>query len=335
MAKNKSTYHYYVWVVMVFALIVIAAGAYTRLKDAGLGCPDWPVCYGHIAVPETQAQLVNVAKQFPGQTVEPQKAWIEMIHRYIAGTLGLLVFILAGIGIWRRKQLNLPLWLPGLLVLVVFFQAALGMWTVTLKLMPLVVMGHLLGGFTLLSLLWLTVLRSGGYFYGPGELPLIKLRGLALFGLIVVICQIILGGWTSANYAALACPGLPFCHGWTNHSWHFASAFQWWQPFENLTHAAKATIQMCHRIGAVVTAVTLLYIGIYILRKVSAGSIRNIGVFMLSFLAAQLFLGVMNITLRLPIDIAVAHNLFAAILLLTMIALNHAVVINQPDSRAL
>ncbi|MBX9705407.1 MAG: COX15/CtaA family protein [Gammaproteobacteria bacterium] len=311
--------------VTLLAFCVILLGAYTRLKDAGLGCPDWPVCYGHLTVPESASAVAQVAQQFPGQTVEPEKAWLEMIHRYAAGTLGLLIFVLGFWGMARYRKLNLPLALPSALILLVIFQAALGMWTVTLKLMPLVVMGHLVGGFTVISLLWWMTLRSGSVCYANDNPLLPKLRLWAGIALAILIAQIILGGWTSTNYAALACPGLPFCYGWDQHQWVFSQAFQLWQPFENLSQDAKATIQLCHRVGAVLTTGIIGYMGYTILRYTHTRLLSNIALVMLTLLVVQVALGIMNVWLRLPIDVALAHNGCAALLLLSLVTLNHAV----------
>lgn len=320
---NKKYYRLALFVTLL-AFCVILLGAYTRLKDAGLGCPDWPVCYGHLTVPESATAVAQVAQQFPGQTIEPEKAWLEMIHRYAAGTLGLLIFVLGFWGMARYRKLQLPFGLPMALVLLVIFQAALGMWTVTLKLMPLVVMGHLVGGFTVLSLLWWMTLRSGSIYYATDYSMLPKLQRWASIALAVLIVQIILGGWTSTNYAALACPGLPFCYGWDQHQWVFGQAFQLWQPFENLSQDAKATIQLCHRIGAVVTAGIVVYISYIILRHIRDRLLANIAKIMLLLLVAQIALGLLNVWLRLPIAVALAHNGCAALLLLSLVTLNHA-----------
>jgi cytochrome c oxidase assembly protein subunit 15 len=305
----------------LLAIVVVILGAYTRLTDAGLGCPDWPGCYAHLTVPKTAMQLAQVAQQFPGQQVEPAKAWAEMIHRYFAGTLGLLVFV---IGIWsiaRRRVLNLPTFLPWLLMGMIIFQAALGMWTVTLKLMPLVVMGHLLGGFTLLSLLWLTVFRASKWCQQTTTALTVQFRPWVLVGLLILIIQIALGGWTSANYAALVCPGLPMCHGSIMPAWNFAQAFQLWTPFENLDYPAKMTIQMIHRIGAVITFGYLYSLAITILLKLPQRALKNLAIAILLLGALQVTLGILNVVLLLPLGIAVAHNAIAALLLLTLVAL--------------
>ena len=195
---------------MMFAAVVVLLGAYTRLVDAGLGCPDWPGCYGFLSVPES-ADEVKIAEQaYPHAPVEAEKAWPEMIHRYFAGTLGLIIALLAFLAIKARKDASQPLVLPLFLLALVIFQAALGMWTVTMGLLPVVVMGHLLGGFTTLALLWLLFLRLGD---GNHKARSNRLRTLTIIGIFIVFAQISLGGWTSANYAAIICADFPTCQG--------------------------------------------------------------------------------------------------------------------------
>ena len=193
------------------ALLVVLLGAYTRLTHSGLGCPDWPGCYGFISVPSTDAQLVHAELHFPQAPVEAAKGWSEMVHRYFAGTLGCLILWLA-VRTWKqRKRHDQPLKLPLFILLVVIIQAAFGMWTVTLKLWPQVVTAHLLGGFATLSLLFLLTLRLSGWL--PALAIPRRLQRWATAGLVLVILQIALGGWVSSNYAAVACVDLPTCHG--------------------------------------------------------------------------------------------------------------------------
>src|SRR5262245_54184882 len=198
---------------VALAFIVVVLGAYTRLMDAGLGCPDWPGCYGYLSVPGAAANVETAEARFPHAPFEAHKAWPEMVHRYFAGSLGLLIFGIAGLAIRDRtaSPLKLALVLAGLVVL----QAAFGMWTVTLKLWPQVVTTHLLGAFATLSLLWLLLLRLD-----PPPALLRSLRPHAAIGLAVLIAQVMLGGWTTSNYAALACPDFPTCQG------------HWWPPMD-------------------------------------------------------------------------------------------------------
>ncbi len=203
-----------VFVSVLLALVVVILGAYTRLTHAGLGCPDWPTCYGLIDVPETAEQIALAEQAYPERQVEPAKAWNEMIHRYFAGTLGLLILAIAFLSVKNRAE-GTPLRLPLLILVIVIFQAALGMWTVTMKLMPIVVMAHLLGGFTTLSLLFLLYLRLKPHRINRTDFSIKKYGRFALFGIVLLTGQIALGGWTSSNYAALSCVELPICQsGW-------------------------------------------------------------------------------------------------------------------------
>ncbi len=289
----------------VFALCVVMLGAYTRLTDAGLGCPDWPGCYGHMVVEST--------------VVESTKAWTEMIHRYFAGLLGLFI---AGLTITSIAQKKSVAGLMIVISLLVIFQAALGMWTVTWKLHPTVVMGHLLGGMLIFSLLWLAFLKSAALekqrdvSYG--------LKSLLRLGVVLVFAQIALGGWTSANYAAMACIDFPTCQG----SWwpvsHLKEAFELSHPigadYEGgvFSHDVRVTIQFIHRLGALcVTAVLLLMTGI----AMRIASLRSAALTVLVLLGVQIALGISNVLFLLPLPVAVLHNGVAALLLAATITL--------------
>ncbi len=309
----------------VLALTVVILGAYTRLSDAGLGCPDWPGCYGHLAVPASPDALARANDAFAHRPVEPAKAWKEMVHRYVASLLGLVVLGLA-MSAWRRGTGRT---LATAIVLLVAFQAALGMWTVTLLLKPVVVMSHLLGGFSVLSLLWLGYLNTRSFVPERRAAPP-YLRGLAFLGIAVLVLQIALGGWTSANYAALACPTFPKCMG------------EWWPPmdmkdgfvlwrglginyeFGVLDSPARVAVHMAHRAWAVVTFLCLGGLGINTLRQ--GGSLRAAAAVLLLLLATQISLGVANVWLRLPLPVAAAHNAVAALLLLALLTVTHILV---------
>lgn len=317
--------------IFLFGLVVTTAGAYVRLSDAGLGCPDWPGCYGHVGVPERAEDIARANQNFE-RPVEIEKGWKEMYHRYIAGGLGLLILAQAILaGAIRRRDPYQPVVLPWLLVGLVIFQALLGMWTVTLQLKPLVVTGHLLMGFTTVAALWWLSLRSGGRFLrsstppmGPGP------RALALFALVVVFAQIALGGWVASNYAALACTDFPTCHG----SWwpeaDFDSAFVLWHglginyEYGILDAPARIAIQLVHRVGAVVTVLTVVATALVFITRHPAHPAARIALFSLAIVAVQFALGVANVLLSLPLHVAVAHNLVGALMLMSMVALNHA-----------
>jgi len=307
----------------LLALVVVLLGAYTRLTHAGLGCPDWPGCYGFIGVPQSETQLAHAELHFPEAPVELQKGWNEMVHRYFAGSLGLLILCLAVQALRQRGRDGQPLKLPLLLLGVVIAQAAFGMWTVTLKLWPQVVTAHLLGGFATLSLLLLLTLRLSGAF-APLALPA-RLRQLALLGLLLVIGQIALGGWVSSNYAAVACGDLPTCHGQWWPSMDFANGFHLTQHIGpnylggQLDSDARTAIHMTHRLGALVVSLVLLVLTWMLWR---VGLARLAGLLLLA-LGGQIGLGISNVYFHLPLAVAVAHNAGGALLLLAMVTVNY------------
>ncbi|MWK60145.1 heme A synthase [Pseudomonas otitidis] len=312
-------------VATVLALVVVLLGAYTRLTHAGLGCPDWPGCYGFIGVPQTDAQLAHAERHFPEAPVEAQKGWNEMVHRYFAGTLGLAILGLAVHALVRRGRDGQPLRLPLVLLGVVITQAAFGMWTVTLKLWPQVVTAHLLGGFTTLALLFLLSLRLSGALPALG-LPA-GLRRLAAAALALVIGQIALGGWVSSNYAAVACVDLPTCHGQWWPAMDFANGFHLTQHIGpnylggQLDSDARTAIHMTHRLGALVVTLTLLALA-WRLRCEGLGRLAGL---LLAVLALQVGLGISNVLFHLPLPVAVAHNGGGALLLLTLVLVNYRV----------
>jgi len=315
---------------LILTFIVVMLGAYTRLADAGLGCPDWPGCYGQLTVPSEQHEIALAQSLYPSLTVEADKAWLEMIHRYFAGTLGLVVFTISIIGI-KTRQMPIPLAMA--VSVVVVFQALLGMWTVTMMLMPIVVMGHLLGGFTLFCLLALTYwnLQSRQEsMQGKHYTTRSSLRLLATISLILVVVQIALGGWTSSNYAALMCTTLPICQGdWTSYL-DFGRAFELIQPkresyeFGTLDYGARMTIHITHRIGAVVVTLFVCALAFMLLAE-KTQAYNKIAKGLLVMLALQIALGIGNVLLSLPLIIAVAHNLGAALLLLIVLRTNYLI----------
>lgn len=311
---------------MILAFVVIVLGAYTRLSDAGLGCPDWPGCYGELlGVPDTEADIAQANTEFT-RAVEVGKAWKEMIHRYFAGTLGLLVLFIAIVLIKKDQTGKRHVFFGVFLAALLLFQALLGMWTVTWQLKPIVVMGHLLGGFAVFNLLgwqWLRTL----------SLPTLKhyqlpngLLGLSVFAIVVLVCQIALGGWVSSNYAALACTDFPTCQQqwWPN--MNFRDAFVLWRglgvdyEFGVLEHPARVAIHITHRIGAVVTAGVILFYALQLWRRsIGNSTLRSISLFVLFMLATQVILGVLNVVLHLPLVNAVLHNAVALILLFSLV----------------
>jgi heme a synthase len=285
---------------LALTFVVVVVGAYVRLSDAGLGCPDWPLCYG-LPIPDAG---------------EDARAWKEMAHRWLAGTLGLLLFALLLVA-WRTRQSRA---LASALAALVVFQAALGMWTVTMLLKPVVVTAHLLGGMTLLALLvWLCLERLHHAAAPEGR----ALRGAAALALAAVAAQIALGGWVSANYAALACPDLPLCVGQAVPPMDFANGFHMVRELgrtdegELLPQPALIAIHWSHRVFALVVVVVVAWAAIR-----ASKLYRALGVFIGALLALQFSLGIANVAFSVPLALAAAHNAGAAALLAAVVVLN-------------
>ncbi|CAD5106685.1 COX15/CtaA family protein [Zestomonas carbonaria] len=308
----------------LLATVVVLLGAYTRLTHAGLGCPDWPGCYGFLGVPMSEHKQALAEARFPDAPVEVAKGWYEMIHRYFAGTLGLVILALAVQALRRRDEPGQPLKLPLLLLGLVILQAAFGMWTVTLKLWPQVVTAHLLGGFATLALLFLLTLRLSGAFPALPALST-RLRALAGVALALVIGQIALGGWVSSNYAAVACVDLPTCHGEWWPAMDFANGFHLTQHIGpnylggQLDSDARTAIHMSHRLGALLVTLVLLVLA----WRLHAAGLGRLAALLVLALAAQVGLGISNVLLHLPLPVAVAHNGGGAALLLALVLVNY------------
>ncbi|HET7125600.1 MAG TPA: COX15/CtaA family protein [Lysobacter sp.] len=361
-------FHRLAWLAVALAFGVIVFGAFVRLSNAGLSCPDWPTCYGRAAWPTAAHDSLNRAAEAI-RPVEPHKAWREQLHRMLAGTLSVLVLALALLAARRRKRgiaqlllgaaiigAGIPLYIHGqhaaasvfavvgelwllflalrwsnvdfarnatLTLMVIVFQALLGMWTVTWLLKPAVVMGHLLGGLLTFSLLAWTAWRATDAPIRLAEAP--QLRRWVIVGLVLLGLQIALGGWTSANYAALACGNdFPKCVGqwWPPHDFH--QGFVLWRgvgvDYEGgvLDGAARIAIQVAHRIGA---AAVFAFVMVFALKLVRTPGIRGSGVGLLVLVCAQAGLGIANVKLGLPLQVAVLHNAGAALLLFMLVTL--------------
>ena len=312
------------WLATALALVVIVAGAWVRLTDAGLGCPDWPGCYGMKTWPSNAEDIERANADWGHlRMVESGKAFREMFHRYLAGFLGLVILALAVLAWSNRRRTGQPVLLPSVILGLVLFQAVLGMWTVTLLLKPAIVTAHLLGGMTTFALLLWLALSVTPRAHSP-TLPARGQHVAVIIGLAVISIQIALGGWVSTNYAALACTGFPACNGEWWPAVNFGEGFRIWRgigvDYEGgvLDQNARVAIQMAHRLWAVVV---LIVMGWLLWRLLRAEGLRALAMITSLVLLAQIVIGIYNVTGGLPLINAVAHNGMAAILLGMMVLL--------------
>ncbi|MDT8449789.1 MAG: COX15/CtaA family protein [Wenzhouxiangellaceae bacterium] len=312
------------WLATALALVVIVVGAWVRLTDAGLGCPDWPGCYGMATWPSAPEHVDRANAEWGHvRAVESGKAFREMFHRYLAGFLGALILALAVLAWRNRRAPGQPVALPTIILALVVFQAALGMWTVTLLLKPAIVTAHLLGGMmTFALLLWLA--RRIGVRDHPPSLPARAQHRVVIAALVAVGIQIFLGGWVSTNYAALACTDFPTCGGQWWPEMNFAEGFRLWRgigvDYEGgvLDPAARAAIQIAHRLWALVVLAAAAWLTVRLWR---AAELRREAVAFALLLIAQIALGIYNVLGGLPLANAVAHNGVAALLLGILVVL--------------
>lgn len=309
----------------VLTFCVVVLGAYVRLSDAGLGCPDWPGCYGKMTPVHARDEIARAIEEQGGShgPVSLPKAWKEMAHRYLAGFLGLLILAIAAIA-WRaRAALSQSPLLAVSIVGVVIVQATLGAWTVTMLLKPAIVTAHLIGGMSTLALLaWLHARQTPPLLAVKSAAPL---KMPARIGLILLILQMVLGGWVSTNYAALACPDLPLCRGVLVPEMDFGNAFHVLRELGRtadgafLSLEALTAIHWLHRLGAIVAAAYLSWLA---WRLVSAAALRKAAWTLFALVIAQFLIGLGNVLFSLPLTLATAHNAGAALLLATLVVIN-------------
>lgn len=319
-----QTLHRLAMIAAIIAFCVIVLGAWVRLSHAGLGCPDWPGCYGQLTWPDAMEEIATANQAFPERPFESNKAWREMVHRYLAGSLMLLVFAMSWLT-WRGPEaLRKFRLLTTTLVVLIILQALLGMWTVTLKLKPIIVMAHLLGGLTSFSIILWLMFSSRRQFADKPSMSIRRMRGSIMTAIVILGMQIALGGWTSANYAALACPDVPTCGGQWWPDADFREGFILWREigvnYEGglLDQQSRVAIHLVHRIGAVVTLLVLITLAFRLLK---IPRLRTGGQILMSLVLAQFTLGIFNVVLYLPLPNAVAHNAGAALLLATLLGL--------------
>jgi len=330
-SSDTDKYRKLVWITLFLTFDLIMFGAFTRLTDSGLGCPDWPGCYGQANPLQAHADIKAAEAAMPNGPVTVAKAWIEMIHRYLAMAIGVLIIALMVIA-WRkwlqtkRREAEFSPLFPTLLFVFVCVQGAFGAWTVTMKLQPVIVTTHLLLGMTLLALLaWFgarfsehqAVSRSAGALRVPAALVL-----------LLLVIQIALGGWVSTNYAALACSSFPLCSGELIPQMDFANGFALWRDLGKTAHgdylpvSALTAIHWTHRAFAFVVAVLAAWVALQALKLIA---LRKTALWLLIMIAVQFALGVSTVFLKLPLALAVAHNGGAALLLLLLVMLNYKI----------
>tara|TARA_A100001011_G_scaffold291348_1_gene302933 strand:+ start:454 stop:1428 length:975 start_codon:yes stop_codon:yes gene_type:complete len=305
------------------AFVVIALGAWTRLVDAGLGCPDWPGCYGFVVFPTNEAEIALAEARYPTFPYDINKAIPEVVHRYFAAALGFLAIIMVYYSFKQNENKNIRYWTTGLLIFICC-QGLFGYLTVSLLLLPIIVTAHLFGGFTTLTLFFLIFLMSGK-FNILEKMAIPKLKTIAGIALIVLLFQIFLGVWTSTNYASLACADFPTCQGTYMPEMDFKNGFNLNQEvgpnylYGLLDNPSRVAIHYSHRVSAILVVVVFLILISKLWFSNAAPLASTIGILLLT----QISLGIINVVYVLPLYVAIAHNLVAALLLLTIFTVNY------------
>ena len=305
------------------AFVVIALGAWTRLVDAGLGCPDWPGCYGFVVFPINEADIAIAESLYPEFPYDINKAIPEVVHRYFAATLGLFAIFLVYLSFKQNENKNIRLWTIGLLIFICC-QGIFGYLTVSLKLLPIIVTGHLFGGFTTLTLFFYIFLKSSNFeILNKMKIPDLKfIAGLAFF---ILIIQIFLGVWTSTNYASLACADFPTCQGSYLPEMDFKNGFNLNQEvgpnylYGLLDNPSRVAVHYSHRVTAILVTLIFLILMSKLWFTNAAPLASTLGILLIT----QISLGIINVVYVLPLYVAIAHNLVAATLLLTIFTINY------------
>lgn len=335
LSKDPDKHRKLAWVTAFLTLDLVMFGAFTRLTDSGLGCPDWPGCYGHSNPLSAGEQIRAAETALPSGPVTMTKAWIEMLHRYFAMAVGFLIIVLAVLAWrrWRQSRGRSP-WLATLTVVAVCLQGAFGALTVTMKLQPAIVTAHLLGGVGLLALLIWQALREG-------PTPVVDpraaaLRPLAIIALLLLVAQIALGGWVSTNYAVLACPDFPTCHGRAvPPDMDFAAGFTLWRDLgmtadgAPIPFQALVAIHWTHRSFAYVIIAVL---GLLAWRLRLLAGVSGLARALAAVLALQFASGLSSVVLSWPLLLAVLHNGGAAVLLALLVTINYRLSASRPGA---
>ena len=306
----------------LLTLLVISLGAWVRLTDSGLGCPDWPGCYGIFGTPDTDAEIAQAKALYPDAKIDIGKVWREMLHRYLAGILGIYIIAASYFSLKYSKGRSAAV--PMFLILLIFIQSMMGMLTITELVKPTIVTTHLLLGMITASLIFWNGLRFQPVNFEFKNYD-IKLVTITLLCTLALIIQIILGGWTSTNYASLACTDFPRCLGqWWPENMQFENAFRI-NDLPNINYEggfldynSKVTVHFIHRLGALLVTILFSILFIYIFYIQKNEIFKKIGIIILVFFLVQILLGISNIVHSLPLSIAVLHTVNAAILLMSM-----------------
>lgn len=325
-SNDPHKYRKLAWVTAFLTLDLVMFGSFTRLTDSGLGCPDWPGCYGHSNPLSAGEQIRAAETALPSGPVTMTKAWIEMLHRYFAMAVGFLIIVLAVLA-WRRwqRQPERSPWLATVTLVAVCLQGAFGAFTVTMKLQPAIVTAHLLGGVGLLALLtWLALRESPAV--GVGAQASAQ-RPLAVVAALLLVTQIALGGWVSANYAVLACPDFPTCHGrLMPPDMDFAAGFTLWRDLGMTAEGAPIPFQALvaiHWTHRIVAYLVIAVLGLLAWRLWRIDGLAGPARALAMVTALQFVTGLSNVVLNWPLLLAVLHNGGAAVLLALLILISY------------
>lgn len=328
-SKDANKYRKLAFVTLFLTFDLIMFGAFTRLTDSGLGCPDWPGCYGQANPLQADEQIRAAETVMPDGPVTMVKAWIEMIHRYLAMGVGVLIIALMAVAwrAWLKSGRTVRAMSPGLptfLLAFVCLQGAFGAWTVTMKLQPAIVTIHLLLGMALLGLLACLAARHSTHGMIAGSARSLRLP--AAVAIIVLFVQIALGGWVSTNYAALACSDFPTCQGSWRPDMDIANGFTVWRALgktasgDYLPFPALTAIHWVHRVFALIAVAVIGWVAY---RAGKVDGLRKTARGLMAALVLQVMIGIATVTLNWPLALAVAHNGGAALLVLLLAMLNY------------
>ena len=302
----------------ILGFVVVALGAWTRLADAGLGCPDWPGCYGFVTIPVSPEEIDIANSKFPDTPYEVAKAIPEVVHRYFAAALGFFIVCIAYLAV-RSKDVptnirNLSIFLLAWVIM----QGTFGYWTVSLKLWPQVVTTHLMSGFLTTALLWLLYFKTKDLLESRARWNFeISTNRLFNISIALVAVQIFLGAWTSTNYASYSCTDFPLCQGQILPEANFKEGFNFFQSIGpnylggQLDHESRVAIHLTHRFGAIVVTLFLLFTSFHLYKR----NFQTLAYGLIAFLTLQVLLGISNVIFALPLLIAVGHNLGGLLLI--------------------